>query len=59
MIYVNFAFQMQREWHFRVTITKTPEGEVVGVVGNSHQLGNWNHEEAFLLNKSVCEAQDG
>ena len=49
----------EKEWHFRVTITKTPAGECVAVVGNSHKLGNWNHQEAFLLIKSVCEAENG
>ncbi|XP_046443708.1 glycerophosphocholine phosphodiesterase GPCPD1-like [Daphnia pulex] len=47
-----------REWNFRVTLRTTP-GECVGVVGNCHQLGNWNHQNGILLTKSIINSSDG
>jgi len=43
---------IDREWEFHVT-TATAPGEVVAVVGSCPQLGNWNHQGAFLLTKDA------
>lgn len=41
-----------REVEFSVSCTTNP-GEVVCVVGNCPQLGNWKHEGAFVLQRKA------